>query len=975
MASPRRPLVGRRPQLRVLHGLLERVETGTPAAALVAGEAGAGKTRLLDEFAADATARGARVLIGGCLPVGGDLLPYAPFVEALRGELAHTDAADGAATASVRARRFEEVFDTLLRLSRDAPLLLVLEDLHWADPTTLQLLTFVIRNLRTGRLGVLATYRTDELRRDHPLGPVVAELGRDDTVTRVEVPRMDADEVAELLAGLAGGPVDPDVSRRIHARSQGNPFFAEELFAASRGGAADGPLPATLHQIILARVTGVGPAAAAVLRLCAVAGGRADDTLLAAASDAGEHDLAQGLREAVDHALLVVSDDGSCYAFRHALVAEAVYADLLPFERSRLHLRLAEALAAHPSPGDSSRAAAIAGHRLAALDVAGALPAFLEAGAAAQRVGAFAEAGQHFATALQLWDRVDDAAALTAVDRAFVLQEAAHSKYWAGDPERAVSLIRSALAEAPEGDLTRRALLTERLASYLWAVGAGADALRVHDEAVALVPASPPSPARASVLAASAHALVSAGRYERARARAAEAVRIAVETGAEAEEGRARTTLGIALAEQGEVKAGVAEIIAGRDTADRRACTDDLLRAWLALGDAYARAGLHDQAVAKFGETAEVAQRLGVGRTAGTRALALRADSLMRLGCFDEAGEVIAAASQRGAVGMDGLVVVVTRARHAVDTGALDVAEQDLEAAAVLAAPGAVDAGVQGWLADARAGLAWSRGDLDGAAEAVAAGLAALDGTDDRRHRALLCVLGLRIEADRAGLARVTRDGGAEARARASGARLAGLLAEVSPPELPTGEAERASGHAELRRLAGEDDVGCWRAAATIWHGLGDRWAEAYSDWRAAEVAVAEGRTAEAATWVAEARGLMAELRDGPLMRELDALARRARLTVPPLDAAAGGAAEAAGVTGGAGGTGAAPPGLTPRELEVLALLARGHTNAEIGRALFISDKTASVHVSNLLRKLGVRRRVEAAAIAHRLRLHPSPTP
>lgn len=962
MTPPRgRPLVGRRPQLRALRDLLDDAEEGRPGAALVVGEAGAGKTRLLDEFHAIAVQRGARVLIGGCLPVGGDLLPYAPFAEALRGELSDTDV-EGEATASTRARRFDEVFETLLRLARDAPLALVLEDLHWADPTTLQLLTFVVRNLRDGRVVVIASYRSDELHRGHPLSRVVAELGRDDTVTRVEVPRMDVGEIGELLAGLSGQAVAPDVVERIHARSEGNPFFAEELFAAWRSGGVDAPLPATLHQIVMGRVTEVGPAAAEVLRLCAVAGGRADDALLATAADLEPSRLAAGLREATAAALLVVAD-GSSYTFRHALVAEAVYEDLLPFERSRLHLQLAEALAAgDPAPPDRhppGAAAEIARHRLAALDVAGALPAFVEAGAAAQRVGAFAEAGRHFGTALQLWDRVDGAAGHAAVDRVFLLQEAAHSAYLAGDPDHAVALTRAALAEVDGADRERRSQLTERHASHLWAIGAGFAALRAYEEAVALVPAEPPSATSASAKAGLAHALVSAGRYRQARACAEEAVRTAVAAGAEAEEGRARTTLGIALVEQADVDAGVDQILAGRATAERRECTDDLVRAWMALGDAYARAGRHEWAVTTFADAAEAARRLGLGRTAGARALALQADSLMRLGRWDEAGRVIAVAGGRGAVGMDGLVVALTRARHALDVGALDDAAGHLDVAGELAAPGAVDSAVQGWLADARAGLAWARGDLSAAAVSVAAGLECLAETDDLRHRALLCVLGLRIEADRAARARAGLDRAGEAEAVASGERLAALLWEVSPDELPTGRAERASGRAELRRLADDDDPQVWEAAAAVWHRLDDRWAEGYSGWRAAEAAVAAGDPAQAARWLAAARERVQELRDGPLRREMDALARRARLTVP---APAEGPAEPL------------PAGLTPREVEVLALLGGGHTNAEIGRTLFISDKTVSVHVSNLLRKLGVRGRVEAAAVAHRLRLD-TPTP
>ena len=391
--------VGRAEELDRLLALLDRAERGRPAVGLVAGDAGVGKTRLLDELAARAEGRGARVLVGGCMEVGDVGLPYVPFIDAFRdlgrrpGE-AEVAAPLAAAVPSLgrllpelasdheavpppgdgfeRVQLFDGVLSLLVRLSEVAPLLLVIEDLHWADRSTRDLLAFLIRTLRGGRVALVASYRSDELHRRHPLRPLLAELVRLPDLERIELSPFGRAELAEHLQAVAGQPVPPAVVDRILARSEGNAFFAEELVAA---GAirADIALPDALADVLLGRIEALPELAQDVLKVAAVAGRRVGHQLLVAASGRPEAEVERGLRDAIAGQVLVASAATESYRFRHALLQEAVYGDLLPGERTRLHATYARLLAAaDPGAEDGSASAAeLAWHCLASHDLPG----------------------------------------------------------------------------------------------------------------------------------------------------------------------------------------------------------------------------------------------------------------------------------------------------------------------------------------------------------------------------------------------------------------------------------------------------------------------------------------------------------------------------------------------------------------------------------------------------------------------------
>jgi hypothetical protein len=440
----------------------------------VAGESGVGKTRLLRELERRAVARGARVLRGDCLAFGADGLPYAPIAAALRGlarelepgdfaelvgpsggdlarllpELSATHAADepgegmsATGEAIGQARLFGLLRALLDRLAEESPVLFAVEDIHWADRSTLEFLSSLVRGMRDERLLLVCTYRSDELHRQHPLRPFLAEEERRAVVERLEVGAFTRAELAEQVAGILGDAAAPDLVARLHARCEGNAFFAEELLAAAD--AVAGPLPSSLRDVLNLRLDALPDDARGVLRVAAAAGRRSSHRLLAAVAGLPEPALVDALREAVAQHVLV--QDAGGYAFRHALLQEAAYADLLPGERTALHLALAEALRDDPTLADGTAAAELALHWSAAHRMPEALAAYVRAGLEAEQVFAFVEAGQHFERALELWDLVEDAGERAQLDLLDVVTHTAHNTHIAGEHHRAVTLGRMAI--------------------------------------------------------------------------------------------------------------------------------------------------------------------------------------------------------------------------------------------------------------------------------------------------------------------------------------------------------------------------------------------------------------------------------------------------------------------------------------------------------------------------------------------------
>jgi predicted ATPase len=465
--------VGRQEELRRLQQGLQSAATGEPGALLIAGEAGTGKTRLVREFA-DRVGYEAQVLLGSCIPLSGGGLPYGPIVDALRPLARDLDPAElgellgpaphdlarllpGATpqpqqrlaeqvSEFARARLFELVLRFLDRLGQRRPVVLVVEDAHWADRSTLDLLIFLIRMAHQERLLILATYRSDELHSAHPLRTALAELDRSWHLEHLELSRFNRAEVAALVGSILGQPPSPAMVQRIFTRSEGNAFLAEELLAAEASSYPGRELPRRLQGMLLARLTELTTDTRRVLCVVATVGRPTKHQLLAAASQLPEGQLAAAVREAVDHQLLVADQD--TYRFRHVLLREAVYGELLPGEHRLFHAAVAQAITQdlHVSTLRNT-SAELAHHWDVVGDYPRALTASITAARAAAEVYGFSEAHQHYERALNLWEQVPDAEEQAGLPLPELRLEAAEAACWAGLPGQAATLIQEALTE------------------------------------------------------------------------------------------------------------------------------------------------------------------------------------------------------------------------------------------------------------------------------------------------------------------------------------------------------------------------------------------------------------------------------------------------------------------------------------------------------------------------------------------------
>ena len=999
-------LVGRAAELGRLQAALQLAHDGRSTTVLVAGEAGVGKTRLVASFAESAEAEGACVLLGGCLDLGEGAVPYAPIVEALRGLIRRTDPAEldavighgrtelarlmpdlgpvgeepasGLRLGSAQGRLFELLLGVLERMAERTPVVFAVEDIHWSDRSTRDLLGFLIRNLRDARIMLVLTFRSDELHRRHPLLPFVAELGRLDRVERVELHPFDGGELAAQLEAIAGHTLAAGLVESIHARSGGNAFFAEELLAAA-GEDDRAELPATLRDVLLGRVAHLAEPTQEFLRVASAAGQRVDPGLVAAASDMDEREVYDALRECVQHQVLVPDpmSGNERYAFRHALLQEAVYEDLLSGERTRLHSAFARALEAIPD-GPGSRTAELAYHWYAAHDLPRALESAVAAGDIAEQGYAFPEAAEQYERAVELWDHVPGAEELAGRDRVDLLAALATAAGYQ-DPARAVTHVQAAIHEVDERlDPVRRGRLHERLGRHAWVAGQGDLAKHAYQQAVLITPAEPPSEARARAMAGFAQILMLGGRYTEAYAMAEEALELAVSVGARGIEGHARNTRGLSRGVMGDVEGALDDLETALRIAEEVDNVDD-------IGRAFANTTWMLELAGRLTEAIEVAERgvaataqLGLMRFFGTHLLCNIASCLFRLGRWDEAEAAIRRAEAAGPIGINEILVQELLARFALVRGRFDEAVRRLEPLAAIAGR-AVDIQFVGPVQASLVELALWQGRPQDAATRIAAALRLIDHSPEIRISEIYA-LGLRANADVAELARARRSSSEEVEAVAAGEA---LLVRIRERHADVAATRPAVAHlsevwlqlceAEGTRLHRRPDPAGWATCADTWEREGLPYTAAYARWREAEARLAaRGDRETAARALRAALAATRQLGAAPLEREIVALATRARLSIEPSEGEPAGDVDDAA----AAANPAVDLGLTTREREVLALLALGRTNRQIAEELFISGNTAGVHVSNILGKLGVAGRGEAAALAYRLGLVvPAPAP
>ncbi|MHA6695345.1 helix-turn-helix transcriptional regulator [Homoserinimonas sp. A520] len=949
MASP--TMIGRDRELRQLLAVLAEALEGVPRAVVVAGEAGIGKTRLLAEFQVQASAS-ARILVGQCVDLGAAGVPYAPIISVLRSlvQQAGADAVLAAAgpgrealtlllpeltvrpadRAAAGLERLHEMVAVILEtFARDQPIVVVIEDLHWVDSASLTALQFLLNAVTAGRIMLLLSYRSDDVSRGHPLRAFLSNAERARVLTRIQLGRLGFAEVEAQARGILGTQPDPDTLAGVFERSEGVPFFVEELVDRDCVG-----LPDTLRDLLLARYDRLSDAAQYLLRMLSAGGMRVSHRLLAAVFEQPTpgrtpSDLDAAAREAVSANVLETEEDS--YTFRHALVREAIEADLLPGERARFHTGFAEALEA---AGDCS-SSEVAQHWFAAGNPARAFPSALTAMTDAKHAYAYATAAQLGERALSLWDQVPDAEEVAGRTRVDLLAKTASALRNAGDGERALAMVDVAIDEYDSDGVTLARLLRDK-ANYLGQI-AQAGSVLLLERALELVPPGVNERLRVSLLNALAGRLMLEGDLGRALDAATQAAELAATLDVPAQASVAANVAGLCKAHLGRVEEGLAQLDSARPLA--QGDPGAMLRYRVNASDLRFHLGQYEWALAIAEKGMQRARELGVERVSGVILAANAIEPLIALGRWDRAEQLtdrmLALAPSAGFK----LFLQQSKLSMLLRRGHVEAAyAQYREWRQALIRGGQAE--TQNRFGNARvlAELLLECGDLDGALEQVAFLL-------DTRHRPLPAY-GVPLLAVAARVLAACRDSGA-----------------ALPPEFATGESRLRALMESMRswptwpvwnsqfeaELATEHQVEAWALAAERAPD-GTAWLVPYSLFRLGQAQTTAGNRTAGQDSLRAAVAAARELGAGLIVDRATAFAERAGLVLAdqqPVRASAG-------------------LQLTARERQVLELVEEGLSNRQIGERLFISSKTASVHVSAILRKLGAATRTEAAVLASR---------
>jgi DNA-binding CsgD family transcriptional regulator/tetratricopeptide (TPR) repeat protein len=924
---------------------------------LVSGDAGMGKTTIVAE---SAVRGGANLYLGRSAHIGGETIPLAPLADLVRqvrraNPALLTDApalsglhqwfAPGAIApahgGAPHGGLFVAVLELITQLAAADVAIVGFEDLHWADTVTWDLFEYLARNLIDEQVVLVGTYRANEVAVQPAQRSRLAELSRLPAARRIHLEGLGRDDIAQRVASLLGGAAPTALVDQVVARSGGNPFFTGELVAAHLSGEA---IPIVLSDLISAEIADLDERSRLLLGAVAAIGREASHDLLAAIVDLPERDLEAAVRTVIDARMLVV--DNTAYRFRHPLLGEVVYADLLPPQRARLHRSIAATLAQQPTDAlrRADRAGELAFHLDLAGDVESAFTALLAAADAAETV-APAAAFRHLERAFELWEAAG--AASTAANRAHRLWQAADIATSTVGNERAVQLAAAAFEHGspPLG----AAWGHERLGRFLWAAGRLQESAVEFAQAVAMLGDDDPS--AAPVYAGLAQAEVLAGRDAVGEYWCAKVFDLVSSTADNpAVWSMAGRALGIIRSNQGDPATAV-ELCRAAMTAAPNAMSRALAGLYLcvALGDS----GDYAAELATAQDLVAEGHLAGLDRGNGCYFDSLAADALVRLGRWSEVASLVARHPQPGTLPVGRLQLARVKAVLAARLG--DTSDALAELAVARQLP------IDGWHAILRdaasADVYLALGNWEEAARIAEWGWETT-GTDSVLWAARFAMYATVAAVERTLDQRARREQvNAEATVVRHQERLDLVLdcagRVTGGPQRDTA-AHLAHARASLTRLS-TPDADAWSEAVARWSELGDRWASAVALVRHAEAAALAGSMDRAASSLRAAHAIASDLGARPLLAEIDAVSSRVRISVDPptridLDE-----------------TSVDRLGLTPREAEVLALVAAGRTNRQIGEELYVSDKTASVHVSNILRKLGVNSRVDAAAVAQRL--------
>ncbi len=960
-------LIGRDAELEELTSQLGIRASGGEASAramLVGGDAGVGKTRLIMALRDAALAADWQVVAGHCLDLADSSLPYLPFSEILGRVMADLPEVAGrvleqhptlarlqpgrrirsSETASGdqaldRGNVYDAFGDLLAAVAEHAPVLVVVEDAHWADESTRDMLSFLFSRPLPG-VALVVSYRADDLHRRHPLRRQVAEWMRLRGVDRLQLEPLADDDVRRMVWALQPGTLSEAEYVSIIERAEGNPFFIEELV----GAAWSGQVPGELADVLLVHLDRLDETTRRVVRLVSVAGRQVSHGLLSAVSDLGATELETALRTAVEANVLVASRGGT-YAFRHALLGEAVYDDLLPGERVRLHADFVSALGEGRAVGT---AAELAQHARRADDRPVAVRASIEAGEEAMAVGGPSEAASHFLDALELIET--SRTPVTDIDAHALLRRCAEALVAAGRVPKAVKVLRARLAVLPaDAPAAVRGQLLTALASALLLTDTTESPRQSAAEAVELLREGPPK-LLARALFVHAESLGN-WRADEARAAALEALDLAERNDLASLAVDIHTTLA-GLDSSGGEDPGTGWRAAA-DRARAAGLIEPELRALYFLGRLHHDRGDLDGAGEVY---REVIARSEVGGLTWSpypaEARLLLAVALTHQGRLDDAWRLLDVTGQDPPMVYEWLffahqMLILIGIRGDTHSKALDRLREfwshDGLTAITAASAEVMRAAAAG---DPAAALAVYD-------DVVAAVVPLWHEWFQARLRLATLVVGAFASAAPHQSADEREAAGASVdRLMSDGGRVIDFYARYEAsrgPEYRLWVARRTAEHLRWRWLAqvdppsSEELVDAWRAAEEAAQAYGSVPEIAQTRVRLAAVLRAAGDATGARVAADLAREAAHALGAQPLLAELTALGS-APAPATAVDAAT----------------------LTPREAEILALVAEGRSNGEIGKQLFISTKTVSVHVSNILAKLDAASRTEAAAVARR---------
>ena len=945
-----------------------------------------GKSRLAETLIEQARRSDVLVAVGHCTPVSGNELPFGPFVEMLSQIAAPPDGMDkvagttwellravltvsgpssGATSPDVgleRSRLFTSVLRVLHHLGERQPVMGVVEDIHWADTSSLDLLNYLARTAGQERLLLVLTCRDDAVARDSNTRRAIGDLSRAGVSRDIHLNPLTADQVRQLLA-TSGVQLPSRHHNKVIDLCDGNPFIALELAAHDE---IEGAHTEALRQALLGPVDELPDDARIALHIAAVLGQYIPHEVLEKSIESTGGNVAANLRLLTERGLLVAG--GERYVFRHAILRESVVGQMLHSEQAAAHRAAVQGIRLSRQVGSPPGLAQLAHHLVASGDYVAAIPAVMSAAGYARGVYAFAEARHHLSVARGvLWNRVEDPEKLSGLSHQDLLCREAEMARWAGQPTEAAELIRAGISTAPPRGLDR-ARLEHELGDALWAAGDPAASLASYVRSEAALENGPGDPAlRARVLAALARGLTVTGQYERGRVAAERAIALAGESGATRDELQARITLATVIARQGDLEAGAAQLRQCLSEALVAEAFEAVVRCFGNLAFLYSTAGRLGGVLEIAAEAAHTCQRFGPLLLVAPTLVENWVHALVATGRWDEAEKLAHELQQQWAAEGMALALHLQLAQIAAARG--DGAGFEQRMSIIERFVRSDDPYGLHDITSARAdNLLW-RGDAD---EAYRIARESLDHLADQQDAGLIvsmCSLALRAHADlvTSRADRVIRESSTRETAHL-------LLAARDAAQSDTG----ALGHAylllceaEAARASMTPSADLWTQVARQWQLLDCPYPAAYAQWRQAEELFGSRARARGTRALAAALQTATRLGCVPLENSLRTLARHAGVSSGEL---AGGRPEVS-VPGAARPQTSArlPAPLTPRERDVLLLLTRGYSNQQIARRLFITESTISVHVSHIIAKLGVSNRLQAAAAAQRLNLLSTP--